>query len=70
MRTTGVLVLGLGMVAGQLVCALALDVFAPISGAPISATTVGGTALALCAVIIVGARRRTRGDTQKPATLR
>ena len=57
-RTTGVLVLGLSMVAGQLVCALALDVFAPVSADPISATTVGGTALALVAVFIVGARRR------------
>ncbi|MFT2815405.1 DMT family transporter [Leifsonia sp. A12D58] len=57
-RTTGVLVLGLSMVAGQLVCALALDLFAPTSAAPISATTIGGTALALVAVVVVALRRR------------
>lgn len=57
-RTTGVLLLGLGMVAGQLVCALALDLFAPISADSVSGTTIGGTALALVAVFVVALRRR------------
>lgn len=57
-RTTGVLVLGLGIVAGQLLCALALDLFAPTNAAPVALSTIAGTALALVAVFIVGARRR------------
>jgi transporter family-2 protein len=57
-RTTGVLVLGLGIVAGQLLCALALDLFAPTHAGPIAVSTIAGTALALVAVLIVGARPR------------
>jgi len=57
-RTTGVLVLGLGIVAGQLLSALALDLFAPTTAAPVPFATIGGTALALVAVLIVGVRRR------------
>jgi transporter family-2 protein len=57
-RTTGVLVLGLGIVAGQLLSALALDLLAPASGHPLVFATVGGTTLALVAVLIVGIRRR------------
>lgn len=58
-RTTGVLVLALGMVAGQLLSALALDLLAPTSAHPVAFATIGGTALALVAVLIVGVRRRT-----------
>ncbi len=57
-RTTGVLVLGLGLVAGQLLAALALDLFAPTSAQPVAMATIGGTALALVAVLIVGVPRR------------
>ncbi|GAB3124915.1 DMT family transporter [Glaciibacter psychrotolerans] len=60
-RTTGVLVLGLGIVAGQLLCALALDLFIPtIAAGPVATTTVAGTVLALAAVGVVGIRRRSR----------
>ncbi|WP_223691475.1 DMT family transporter [Leifsonia poae] len=54
-RVTGVLVLGLATVAGQLVTALLLDVF--ISGAhTIAWTTVAGTVLALVAVCVASLR--------------
>ncbi|MCI2419383.1 DMT family transporter [Saccharopolyspora sp. K220] len=49
-RYTGVLVLSLGMIAGQLVGALLLDVFAPVAGAGIATSTVVGVLLTLVAV--------------------
>jgi len=55
-RTTGVLMLGLSIVAGQLLCALLIDLVAPTSGQPLTFTTVGGSALALVAVVIVAFR--------------
>lgn len=58
-RTTGVLVLGLGIVAGQLLCALALDLLAPTSAQPVAFATIGGTVLALVAVLIVGVPGRS-----------
>ena len=63
-RTTGVLMLGLGIVAGQLVCALALDLLAPSAGHPIGVTTVVGSALALVAVIIAAMRWRRPGHAR------
>jgi len=60
-RTTGVLLLGLAIVAGQLLCALAIDLISPTSGHPLTLTTIGGTALALVAVVIVGFRWRLLG---------
>lgn len=57
MRLTGVLLLGLGTIAGQLVGALLLDVFVPATGEQLSATAVAGTALTLVAVAAVPARR-------------
>ena len=59
---TGVLVLGLGSIAGQLLASLTLDVFAPVSDSGVSAGTVAGTLLALVAIAIVslrGGRLRT-----------
>lgn len=58
-RLTGVLLLGLGTIAGQLVGALLLDVFVPATGEQLSATAVAGTALTLVAVAVaaVPARR-------------
>lgn len=50
-RRTGVLLLTLGMVAGQLVCALVIDLVAPTRGGP-GALTVLGTGLTLVAVAI------------------
>ncbi|WP_246025402.1 DMT family transporter [Saccharopolyspora antimicrobica] len=49
-RYTGVLLLGLGMIAGQLVGALLLDVFAPATRDGIATSTVVGVLLTLVAV--------------------
>jgi transporter family-2 protein len=49
-RTTGVLLLGLGSVAGQLIMSLVLDATLPIAGTTIVWTTVAGTVLTLIAV--------------------
>ncbi|MGH3979249.1 MAG: DMT family transporter [Pseudonocardiaceae bacterium] len=58
---TGVLLLGLGTVAGQLFGALLLDLLAPAAGDHLTATTVAGTALTLVAMAIAAlpGRRRT-----------
>ncbi|WP_314149520.1 DMT family transporter [uncultured Leifsonia sp.] len=65
-RITGVLLLGLATVAGQLVTALLLDVFAPTTTGGIAFSTVGGTLLALVAVAVAsirwGSRRANRVD--------
>jgi bacterial/archaeal transporter family-2 protein len=58
-RFTGVLLLGLGMVAGQLLGALALDLLVPDGGHPDTATYVG-VALTLGAVALAAAPARTR----------
>lgn len=58
---TGVLLLGLGTVAGQLVGAVLLDVFVPTGADHLTATTVLGAALTLPAVAVIalpGRRRR------------
>jgi transporter family-2 protein len=62
-RTTGVLLLGLASVAGQLVMSLVLDALLPLSGQVIEWTTVAGTALAIVAVVItaIPSRRLTKG---------
>ncbi|MBO1738878.1 DMT family transporter [Leifsonia sp. TF02-11] len=63
-RVTGVLLLGLATVAGQLVTALLLDVFAPTSTQPVAFSTIGGTLLALVAVAVASVRwgrRAARG---------
>ena len=57
--TTGVLLLTLGTISGQLLMSLLLDVVAPVAGHGIQWTTLLGTALALVAVVIV-ATARTR----------
>jgi transporter family-2 protein len=54
-RITGVLVLGLATVAGQLIAALFLDALAP-GAHPIAWSTVGGTILALVAVAVASVR--------------
>jgi transporter family-2 protein len=56
-RVTGVLVLGLATVAGQLVAALLLDALTP-GAHPIALSTVGGTLLALVAVVVASIRWR------------
>jgi transporter family-2 protein len=51
-RVTGVLLLGLGSIAGQLVMSLVLDAVLPVPGHVVVATTVAGTMLTLVAVAI------------------
>lgn len=51
-RTLGVLVTGLGMIAGQLLGSLALDVFLPAPGSVVALPTVLGTVLTLAAIIL------------------
>ncbi len=53
---TGVLVLGLGSIGGQLLASLALDVLAPVSDSGVTAGTVAGTLLALAAIAVVSLR--------------
>ncbi|OMH23958.1 hypothetical protein BKD30_10070 [Tersicoccus phoenicis] len=48
----GVLLLGLGIIAGQLVGSLGLDVIVPTPGVHVALSTVGGTALTLVAVAV------------------
>lgn len=50
---TGVLLLGLGAVAGQLIGALLIDVFLPAGPSQLTSTTYIGTALALVAVTVI-----------------
>jgi transporter family-2 protein len=59
-RVTGVLVLGLATVAGQLLAALLLDVMAPADAHPLAWSTVAGTMLALVAVAVASIRWGTR----------
>ncbi|TFC72569.1 DMT family transporter [Cryobacterium sp. TMS1-20-1] len=63
-RTTGVLMLGLCIVAGQLLCALALDLLAPTQRHPLGVTTLAGTALALVAVVIAAVRWHRPGHAR------
>lgn len=54
---TGVLVLGLGAIAGQLIGSLALDVLAPVADSAVSPRTVAGTLLALVAISVASLPR-------------
>lgn len=58
-RTTGVLLLGLGSVAGQLITSLLLDLFLPIDATAVAWSTVVGTVLTLVAVGIAATPSRT-----------
>jgi transporter family-2 protein len=60
-RVTGVLLLGLGSVAGQLVMSLVLDVVLPAVGQIIVTSTVIGTLLTLVAVVIAAIPSRALG---------
>ena len=64
-RITGVLLLGLATVAGQLVTALLLDLLAPSSGESVAFSTVGGTLLALVAVAVASIRWRRPSAERK-----
>lgn len=63
-RTIGVLLLGLGTIAGQLLGALVLDLVIPISGRDLAVTTVIGTLLTLVAVsLAVASAQRAQTPT-------
>lgn len=49
---TGVLVLGLGLIAGQSITSLVLDLFLPVSQHPVTWITVAGTVITLVAVAL------------------
>lgn len=51
-RTTGVLLMGLAVLAGQLVASVAFDLWLPIAGDALHAVTVVGTGLVLVAVVV------------------
>jgi len=51
-RRLGVLVLGLGTIAGQLAAAVILDIIAPAADHPITGVTVAGAVVALGAVLV------------------
>lgn len=51
-RTTGVLLMGLALLAGQLVASVALDLLMPVSGGGLHVVTVVGSALVLVAVVV------------------
>ncbi|ADX72514.1 DMT family transporter [Pseudarthrobacter phenanthrenivorans] len=51
-RSLGVLVTGLGMIAGQLLGSLALDVVLPAPGSVVAPATVLGTVLTLAAIVL------------------
>ena len=61
-RITGVLLLGLATVAGQLMAALLLDLLLPTSSHALAFSTIGGTLLAIVAVAVASIRwgRRRR----------
>jgi transporter family-2 protein len=59
-RITGVLLLSLGTIAGQLVGSLVLDIVAPVAGHTLTLSTVIGTAITLVAVSIAALPRRRR----------
>jgi transporter family-2 protein len=53
-RFTGVLVLGLGLIAGQLLGSLLLDILLPVGDEPVHPITIVGTLLTLVAVVVAG----------------
>ncbi|ANF31340.1 hypothetical protein A0130_06365 [Leifsonia xyli] len=62
-RVTGVLLLGLATVAGQLTSALLLDLLLPTAGHALAFSTIGGTLLAIVAVAIASMRWRWHSRT-------
>ncbi|MER7014121.1 DMT family transporter [Saccharopolyspora sp. NPDC000359] len=64
-RYTGVLLLSLGMISGQLVGALLLDVFAPAAGGGIAPSTAVGVLLTLVAVGVAALPDRAGRDARR-----
>ncbi|MDQ2706738.1 MAG: hypothetical protein M3Z25_03525 [Actinomycetota bacterium] len=65
-RRIGVLLLGLGLVAGQLVASVLLDLLAPSGRYPLTAVTLIGTALTLVAAAIAALTRPPRPSPTVP----
>ena len=63
-RTTGVLLMGLALLAGQLVASVVFDLVVPVSGTGLHFVTVIGTALVLVAVVIAALPGRRTGTDQ------
>ncbi|MEO5920820.1 MAG: DMT family transporter, partial [Pseudolysinimonas sp.] len=59
-RTTGVLLLGLAILSGQVVAAAVLDLVLPVSGHVIGVSTLIGAALTLVAVAVAAIRAPQR----------
>jgi transporter family-2 protein len=57
-RSTGVLLMGLALLAGQLAASVLLDLFAPVPGTGIHPVTIVGTAVLFVAVLIAASPRR------------
>lgn len=59
-RTTGVLLMGLALIAGQLAASVVFDLVAPVSATGLHLVTLIGTALVLVAVVVAAIPRRQR----------
>lgn len=59
-RSTGVLLLGLAVLSGQLLTAVVVDLVAPVQAHPIAVVTMLGAALTLVAVVVAAIPRRPR----------
>ena len=68
-RSLGVLLAGIGMIAGQLLGSLALDAWFPVPGTLLAPATVLGTLLAMAALLLatVPAPRRRAGQRNRAA---
>jgi transporter family-2 protein len=62
---TGVLLLSLGMIAGQLLTSVLLDLVVPAAGHPLTVQTVVGTALTFVAVALVAISTRATQSTER-----
>lgn len=60
-RFTGVLLLGLGAIAGQLAASLVFDLVLPVAGHPVEWTTIVGTVVTFVAIGIASLPRARRG---------
>ncbi|MFZ2964181.1 MAG: DMT family transporter [Rhodoglobus sp.] len=60
-RFTGVLLLGLGAIAGQLAASLVFDLVLPVAGHPVAWTTIAGTAVTFIAIGIASLPPARRG---------
>lgn len=58
-RTTGVLLMGLALLAGQIAASVVFDVLLPVSGSGLHIVTIVGSALVLVAVVIAAFPSRT-----------